>query len=93
VLPTSGGDQPRLFDLPMRLPITQWSADSTAFDYIAGTFNSSSLWRQPLNGGAAQKLCDFPDRVFNFAWSSDRKNLVVSRGKQQGDALLITNLP
>jgi Tol biopolymer transport system component/DNA-binding winged helix-turn-helix (wHTH) protein len=93
VLPTSGGDQPQLFDLPMRLPITQWSADSTAFDYIAGTFNSSSLWRQPLNGGGAQKLCDFPDRVFNFAWSSDRKNLVVSRGKQQGDALLITNLP
>ncbi|MCI0388723.1 MAG: winged helix-turn-helix domain-containing protein [Acidobacteria bacterium] len=93
VLPTSGGDQPRLFDLPMRLPISQWSADSAAFDYIAGTFNSSSLWRQTLNGGEAQKLCDFPDRIFNFAWSRDGKNLVVSRGIQQGDALLITNLP
>jgi len=93
VLPASGGDEPKLFDLPMRRPITQWSADSAAFDYAAGTFNSSSLWRQPTGGGEPQKLCDFPDRIFNLAWSRDRKNLVVSRGKQQGDAILITNLP
>ncbi|HKQ73872.1 MAG TPA: winged helix-turn-helix domain-containing protein [Blastocatellia bacterium] len=92
-LPTEGPAELKLFDLPMRRPITQWSADSTAFDYAAGTFISSSLWRQPISGGEAQKLCDFPDRVFNFAWSRDRKNLAVSRGLLQGDALSITNLP
>jgi TolB protein len=93
VLPTSGGAEPKLFDLPLRRPITQWSADSAAFDYAAGAFNTSSLWRQPADGGAPQKLCDFPDRIFNLAWSRDGKNLVVSRGKLQGDAILITNLP
>ncbi len=93
VIPTDGAVAPKLLDLPMRRPITQWSADSSAFDYAAGTFNSSSLWRQPLAGGAPQKLSEFPDRILNFAWSRDRKNLVVSRGKLQGDALLITNLP
>jgi len=93
VLPTDGAAEPKLFDLPMRRPITQWSADSTAFDYAAGPFNASSLWRQPTGGGGPQKLRDFPDRIFNLAWSRDGKNLVVSRGKQQGDALLITNLP
>jgi Tol biopolymer transport system component len=77
----------------MRRPITHWSTDSTAFDYAAGPFNSSSLWRQPVGGGEPQKLCEFPDRIFNFAWSRDRKYLAVSRGKLQGDALLITNLP
>ena len=92
-LPTDGSVGLKLFDLPMRRPITQWSADSAAFDYAAGAFNTSSLWRQPLNGAKAQKLCDFPDRVFNFAWSRDGKNLVVSRSNQYGDALLITNLP
>jgi Tol biopolymer transport system component/DNA-binding winged helix-turn-helix (wHTH) protein len=92
VLPTDGAAEPKLFDLPMRRPITQWLADSTAFDYAAGPFNTSSLWRQPTGGTEPQKLCDFPDRIFNLAWSRDRKNLVVSRGKQQGDALLITNL-
>jgi Tol biopolymer transport system component/DNA-binding winged helix-turn-helix (wHTH) protein len=93
VLPTDGNAEPKLFDLPMRRPIIQWSADSAAFDYAAGTFNSSTLWRQALAGGEPQKRFDFPDRIFNLAWSRDRKNLVVSRGKQQGDAILITNLP
>jgi Tol biopolymer transport system component len=92
-LPIDGSAGLKVFDLPMRRPVTQWSADSAAFDYAAGTFISSSLWRQPLNGAEAQKLCDFPDRVFNFAWSRDRKNLVVSRVNQFSDALLITNLP
>jgi Tol biopolymer transport system component/DNA-binding winged helix-turn-helix (wHTH) protein len=93
ILPAAGVAEPKLFDLPMRRPITRWSADSTAFDYAGGTFNSSSLWRQPVDGSEPQKLADFPDRIFNLAWSLDRKNLAVSRGKLQGDALLITNLP
>lgn len=92
VLPTDGAAEPKLFDLSVRRPITQWSADSAAFDFAVG-INSSSLWRQPIDGGDPQKLCDFPDRIFNIAWSRDRKNLVVSRGKLLGDALLITNLP
>ena len=93
VLPTDGNAEPRLFDLPMRRPMIQWTVDSTAFDYFAGPFNSSSMLRQPLTGGPPQKLLDFPDRVFNFARSQDGKDLVVARGQLQGDAVLITNLP
>ena len=93
VLPSDGNGEPKLFDLPMRRPIIQWSADSSTFDYSAGAFNSSILFRQPFAGGESQKLLDFPDRIFNFAWSPDGKNLVVARGTQQGDAILITNLP
>jgi Tol biopolymer transport system component/DNA-binding winged helix-turn-helix (wHTH) protein len=93
VLPADGAAEPKLFDLPARLPIIQWSADSDAFYYITGIPKSSSLWRQPLDGSEPQKLCDFPDRIFNLAWSHDRKNLVISSGKQHGDAVLITNLP
>jgi eukaryotic-like serine/threonine-protein kinase len=92
-LPTDGAAEPKLFDLAARRLITQWAPDGASFDYAAGLFNSSSLWRQPVGGGEAQKLCDFPDRVFNYAWSRDRKFLAVSRGKLHGDALLITNLP
>jgi len=92
-LPTDSPVEPRLFDLPMNRAITQWSAGSAAFDYAAGVFKSSSLCRQSIAGGEPQKLFDFPDRIFNFAWSRDGKNLAVSRGELQGDALLITNLP
>jgi Tol biopolymer transport system component/DNA-binding winged helix-turn-helix (wHTH) protein len=91
VMATKDGAELRLFDLPVRRPFVQWAADSRAFDYAG--FNSSGLWRRSIDGGEPQKLCDFHDRIFNMAWSRDGKNLVVSRGEQQGDALLITNLP
>lgn len=92
ILPADGNAEPNLFNLPLRRPFVQWTSDTT-FDYTAGTYNSSTLWRQSINGGAPQKRLEFPDRVFNFAWSPDGKNLVVARGQQLGDALLITNLP
>jgi Tol biopolymer transport system component/DNA-binding winged helix-turn-helix (wHTH) protein len=92
-LPTDGNAEPKLFDLPIRRRVIQWSTDSAGFYYISGTISSSSFWRQPLDGGKPQKLIELPDRIFNFAWSRDGKDLIVSRGKQQGDALLITNLP
>jgi Tol biopolymer transport system component/DNA-binding winged helix-turn-helix (wHTH) protein len=92
VLPADGNAEPRLFELEMRRPLVQWSADSASLYYAAGTFDSSSLWRQPLNGDKPQKVLDFSDRVFNFARSRDG-SFVVSHGRQQGDAILITNLP
>src|SRR6266542_474983 len=60
VLPADGAAEPKLFDLTARRPIIQWSADSDAFYYITGIPNSSSVWRQPLDGSEPQKLCDFP---------------------------------
>jgi len=93
VLRADGIGEAKVFDLQMRPPIVQWAPDSAGLFYTAGTLKSSSLWRQPLAGGTAQELIDFPDRIFNFAWSHDAKNLVVSRGRQQGDAILIANLP
>ena len=93
VIPVDGGAEPKLFDLPMRRPIIKWSPDSQTFDFAAGVFNTSSLVRQPFGAGEPKKIIDFPDRVFDFAWSNDGKNLVVARGRQQGDAILITNLP
>lgn len=92
-IPVDGIGEPKFFDLPIRRPVTQWTTDSTAFDYPAGTFNSSRLVRQRFTGGEPQLICEVPDRIFNLAWSRDRKNLFVSRGRQQGDAILITNLP
>lgn len=80
------------FDLPMRRVLIQWSGENT-LDYFAGTFNSSSLMRLSISNETSKKLLDFPDRVHNFAWSKNGKYLVVSRGKLQGDAISITNLP
>lgn len=93
VLPSDGNGEPRIFDLALRRPAIRWAADSSAFYYSSGTFNSSALMLQPIDGSTARKLIDFPDRIFNFAWSKDGENLAAAKGRQLGDAILISNLP
>lgn len=89
---TDGSANQKSFDLPVRRPLLHWG-NASNFDHAAGTFNTSILMRQPLDGGEPKKLIEFPDRVFDFGWSANGKDLIVSRGKLQGDAILITNLP
>jgi Tol biopolymer transport system component/DNA-binding winged helix-turn-helix (wHTH) protein len=91
VVAADGSGEPKLFDVPVRRPVFYWTSNET-FDYAAGSFNASSIWRQSLKGDA-KKLIEFPDRIFNFAWSNDGTDLVVSRGRLLGDAVLISNLP
>jgi Tol biopolymer transport system component/DNA-binding winged helix-turn-helix (wHTH) protein len=93
VIAFDGSSEPKIFDLPLRRPFLHWTRDSAGFDYSAGNFNASSLIRQSLVAGESKKIIEFPDRLFDFSWSPDGKNLVTSRGSQQGDAILITNLP
>ncbi|MGH9949961.1 MAG: hypothetical protein ACRD6X_22560, partial [Pyrinomonadaceae bacterium] len=92
VLSPDGSAEPKFFDLPMRRPIIEWSANDT-FDYSTGTYKFSGLWRQPTDGRKSYELLEIPDRILNFAWSQDGKQLALSIGKQLGDAILITNFP
>ncbi len=92
LIPTDGREELMVFDLPMRRPGIRWK-DAGSFDFAAGSFNTSTLMRQRLDGSEPEKLIEFPDRIFDFGWSIDGKDLAVARGRLQGDALLITNLP
>ncbi len=93
VIASDGSGEPKIFDLPMRRSMVQWTRDSSAFYFSPGQFNESSIELQSLNDHTAKKIVDFPDRVFSFAWSPDGKSLAVARGRQMGDAILISNLP
>ena len=51
-----------------------------------------NLWAQPLNGGPPTQITDFKsDRIFDYAWSRDGKQLAVSRGKTTRDVVLLTD--
>lgn len=91
VVPVDGAADARFFDIEMRRPVIRWFSDSE-FDYAAGPGDASVIMRQNINGASPVKVMEFPDRVYNFAWSRDGRDLVVSRGALRGDAILITNL-
>lgn len=92
VRPIDGSQSPKCFELPARRAAVQWH-DDNSFDFAAGAFNTSTVLKQRVDGDLPEKLFEVPERVFGMAWSPDKKDLVLARGRQNGDALLITNLP
>jgi hypothetical protein len=45
-----------------------------------------------LSGGAPHQITNFAsDRIPSFAWSRDGKQLLLTRGNQTSDVILISN--
>ncbi|MEO5894116.1 MAG: hypothetical protein ABIS06_00265, partial [Vicinamibacterales bacterium] len=60
--------------------------------YIVERKGVDNLWEQPINGGPARQLTQFTSgRIFNFAYSVDRKRLILARGQRTGDVVLLRN--
>jgi Tol biopolymer transport system component len=94
VIPFEGGPPTRLFDIlgSYQRPL-QWTPDGGAVAFIRTSNRVSNLWAQPLAGGEPKQLTDFKDqRIFNFAWSRDGKQLALARGVVNSDVVLISGL-
>ena len=69
-----------------------WTPDGRAITYADQLNRAGNLWSQPIDGGPPKQLTNFPsDMIFRFAWSTDGKQLAVSRGKFTDDVVLIKN--
>ncbi len=89
VIPFDGGAPLNLFDLNQQT--VQWTPDGRAIAFIRTTNGVSNLWAQPLAGGEPKQLTEFKDqRIFNFAWSRDGKQLALSRGVVNSDVVLLS---
>jgi serine/threonine protein kinase/Tol biopolymer transport system component len=95
LIPFEGGEPLKLFDLlqPLAAPgqnLLHWTHDGQALAFIVSRGGVSNIWLQPLDGPPRQ-LTDFKsDRIFAFDWSVDGKWLVLSRGAEQRDAVLMS---
>jgi serine/threonine protein kinase len=99
VIPFAGGRPVKLFEIPMlSLPMlfwqrVRWSSDGRTLTYIDNRGGVSNIWSQPLDGSPPKQLTDFKsDRILNFDWSRDGKQLACIRGLMTSDAVLITSL-
>ncbi|MBK6722259.1 MAG: winged helix-turn-helix domain-containing protein [Acidobacteria bacterium] len=81
----------RFFDVKLLIAALQMSPDNLALDYPSFDGNTSLLLRQPLTGGPPKELLRIPGRrLYNFAWSKQGKQLALSHGVQQRDAVLLS---
>ena len=68
----------------------QWTPDGRAIYYIALNNGVSNIWRQPIDGSPPAQVTQFATgRIFNFAYSPDGQQLVLSRGSFDSDVVLI----
>ncbi|HXG64486.1 MAG TPA: hypothetical protein VNO70_05220 [Blastocatellia bacterium] len=85
----------RVFHIPHKvLPSRhlRWTPDGQALCYAADGDGVSNLWAQPLDGGPPRQLTHFTaDRIFNFEWSPDGKQLACTRGAWAHDVVLISD--
>ena len=94
-----GGEVIRTFDAVLELnPLSdnqklQWTPDGLSIYYVALNNGVSNIWRQPIDGSPPAQVTQFATgRIFNFAYSSDGKQLALSRGSLDSDVVLIKDL-
>ncbi len=86
------GQLVRRFDFPPTVVerIVKWTQDGNGIAFLNSPGGVPNIWIQPLDGGAAKPLTDFPsDSIISFNWNTDGGNLAVIRGVETSDVLLI----
>jgi len=94
IYPFSGGTLSKHFDRPPGAnDRVYWTADGAAIDYVVTTGGVSNVWRQPLDGSPPAPITGFrTGRIFFSALSPDRKMLMLGRGQEANDLVLLSDI-
>lgn len=96
VISVDGEAPPKVLDAPGHVygeVSLSWSGDGKALQYLLIRDGATNLWQQPIAGGMPKQLTRFTSgEIFRFNWSSDRKQLLLTRGTTTSDIVLLTNL-
>jgi Tol biopolymer transport system component len=73
-----------------RFGLLRLSQDGKAVVYPARENGVDNLWLQPLDGSKGRQITSFPsERIYDFHWSFDGKQLAVVRGHTDSDVVLM----
>jgi Tol biopolymer transport system component/DNA-binding winged helix-turn-helix (wHTH) protein len=91
IIPIAGGPPAKVYPLPESATPSHlvWMPDSRAIAFVNHGKDADNIWQQPLAGGSAIPVTHFAlGKIFNFQESRDGR-LVLSRGTESVDAVLI----
>jgi Tol biopolymer transport system component len=94
VVPIDGGPTVATYELPATVepewPGLRWTPDGQSLTYVASSQGVSNIWRQALSGGGPKPITDFKEsRIFFFDWSRNDRELVLARGNDTKDLVLV----
>ena len=95
VISPAGGAPLNTFALPPTaayLDKLRFTPDGRSLAFLDGRGGGANIWTIALDGkGEPKRLTDFEnEKIFDFAWSYDGKQLAVLRGTDISDAVLIS---
>jgi Tol biopolymer transport system component len=92
VIPSTGGKPVQVFSRPSGTTKLRWSPDQKGVQYLLTRNGASNVWEQPLTGGAPHPVTNFTSgRIFDFSWTRDGKELLLAKGEDTSDVVLISN--
>ena len=93
VYPIEGGPPAKLFEIASTVRMgtgLSWMPDGRNLIYVDTRNGISNIWSQSLDGGPPKQLTNFTsDLIFRFALSSDGRQLILARGTETRDVVLI----
>jgi eukaryotic-like serine/threonine-protein kinase len=83
--------QTKLVDFErLRFGLLRFSRDGKAVVYPTRDNGIDNLWLQPLDGSKGHAITDFKsERIRDFHWSFDGKQLAMVRGHTDSDVVLM----
>ena len=92
VVSANGGTPVSVGPFPLGAAGLHWDPSGKALQYRLTRNGAGNIWEQPLSGAPPRQVTNFTsERIFSFAWSHDRKQLLLSRGNITSDVVLISN--
>jgi Tol biopolymer transport system component len=94
VIPSSGGAPLQAFKVSSYVSDLRWSPDGRKLQYLLTRNGATNIWEQSVAGGEPKQFTKFSSgRIFDFDWSADGKQLVLTRGETSSDVVLLSHLP
>ncbi len=92
VAATENPGDARFYKISASARYFEFSPDSNSLEYIENTAAEGKIWRQSLaDESKREAIFTIPkDKIFHFARSKDGKHLVIARGQQINDAVLLS---
>lgn len=93
VLPFTGGQPVKRFDIASWGNNLQWAPDSKAFVFVVKNGTRAFLMKQSLETGATEKIADLEEEGLNdFAYSFGSRFFAITRSVWQHDLVLISDI-
>ena len=96
VVPIDGGPPVKNFKISQDADTLQWrwSPDGKSLHYVQTADGAANIWEQPLAGGQPKQLTKFTSgEIFDFNWTSDGKQLLLTCGERTSDVVLLKSHP